>query len=236
MLNYDDELSPVEIPPHSSEAEQAVLCGVLHYPALISHVVGILQPEHFYRSAHQEIFRAMLTCFEQQIPIEPVAVGEALRSAGTLPQAGGLPYLYDLMIGANPNARVLDDYSLKYWTKILIELAKRREVMKLALEIRESAADPSQKHYLEEAENLLYIISETYNTEQEQAANALDEAIEQIEDELSRPNGVTGLSTGFSTLDNSTHGFQPWQLITVSARPGGGKSTFALNVMSHVVL
>ncbi|WP_303674831.1 replicative DNA helicase [Vampirovibrio chlorellavorus] len=236
MHDVETELQPIERLPHSVAVEQGILCGLLQYPALFPQVVGLLQPEHFYSNVHQAIFQAMLDCFEQQVPLEPIALTQALEVSGGLAMAGGSAYLYDLLLGSNPDVQVLNDASLKHWTKLLIDLARRREVILACQDIADSAAQRDQSTYLEEAENLLYLISETFPTDTMEAFDPIEEAIQQLEAETNSPNGVTGLSTGFPTLDNSTHGFQPWQLITVSARPGGGKSAFALNVACHVVL
>ncbi|WP_373531764.1 replicative DNA helicase [Vampirovibrio sp.] len=236
MHDFETTLQPIESLPHSVAVEQGVLCGLLQYPALFPQVVSLLQPEHFYSNAHQAIFRAMLNCFEQQVPLEPIALTHALEVSGSSAMAGGSAYLYDLLLGSNPDVQVLNDASLKHWSKLLIDLARRREVILACQDIAESATNRGEATYLEEAENLLYLISETFPTDTMEASDPVEEAIKQLEEEASSPNGVTGLSTGFPTLDNSTHGFQPWQLITVSARPGGGKSAFALNLACHVVL
>lgn len=237
MQNSVDEFLPEAImPPSSTDAEQAVLSGILNHPELMNHAVGVLQPEHFYRTAHQEIFSAMLACFEQGAPIEPVAVTDALKVADALEAAGGNSYVWDLCLGSNPNALVINSDSLIYWAKLLIDLARRRELIITCNDIQESARDRSHKAYLEEAESLLFLLSDTYPEVGEAQADPLDEAIASLEREINTPSGVTGLSTGFPTLDKSTHGFQPYQLITVSARPGGGKSAFAMNVASHVVM
>ena len=236
MHDVDELMPEVVLPPSSTDAEQAVLSGILQQPELITHAVGLLQPEHFYRSAHQEIFRAMLACFEQGAPIEPIAVTDALKVADTLDIAGGGSYVWDLILGVNPNAQAIDLVSFRYWAKQLIDLARRRELITACHDIQESAHDRANKAYQEEAENLLFLLSDAYPDVDEAQENPLDAAIASLEQEITSPKGVTGLSTGFPILDRSTHGFQPFQLITVSARPGGGKSAFALNVASHVVM
>ncbi len=233
----DPGLCQVEnlIPPNSTDVEQGILSGILQQPDLITHAVGVLQPEHFYRSAHVEIFRAMLTCFEQGAPIEPLALTDALKIADTLDIAGGGSYVWDLLI-KGAEVQVIDPTSFRYWAKQLIDLARRRELITACHDIQESAHDRANKAYQEEAENLLFLLSDAYPDVDEAQENPLDAALASLEQEITSPNGVTGLSTGFPILDKSTHGFQPFQLITVSARPGGGKSAFALNVASHVVM
>lgn len=226
-----------QLPPHNRDAEQAILCALLQTPDLLPHAVGILQPEHFYTSAHELIYRALLDCFERQAPIEPVAVTNALMVSGSLGVAGGGAYVWDLMIGSNPEISIINRESLRYWIKILIDDARRREMIAACYEMIESAHDRGDKHYLEQAENLMHLIGEAYpDISKVDSVNVLDGAMAQLQEEANAPGGVTGLSTGFRQLDRLTHGFQPWQLITVSARPGGGKSAFALNVAAHVVL
>ncbi len=237
MNDLDDSLLLDEVltTPRNIDAEQGVLCGILNQPELIASAIGLLKPEHFYTTAHAEIYRAMADCFERQAPIDPVTLGEALRVAGKLEQVGGASYLYELLIGANPNAQVMNDYSLRYYGRMLIDLSVRRNAIHAGHQLVESAQDISNAAYLSEAENLLFVLAESQTDQRQQSVDHLAQALAQIEEMATACNGVTGLSTGFPTLDATTHGFQPWQLITVSARPGGGKSAFALNVAMHVL-
>lgn len=237
-MNDTLELEHVpQLPPHSRDAEQAALSAFLQSPDLLQHAVGILQPEHFYTTAHVLIYKAMLDCFEQQAPIEPVAVADAMRRHGSLDAAGGSAYVWDLAIGSNPAVSIIDRASLLYWVNILIDAAKRRELIISCNDIIESAHDRNQRSYLEQAENLLFWVNEAFpDVSKPVNQNIIGSAMALLKEELQAPGGVTGLSTGFPSLDRITHGFQPFQLITVSARPGGGKSAFALNVALHVVL
>lgn len=226
----------LQLPPNHVELEQSILGGILEHPELISTAVGLLQPEHFYNSVHQQIFRCMLDCFAKQAPIEPNAMFKALQATGNLEAVTVKNYIVSIMLSGAGVSRVLDDYSLRYWSKQLIELARRRELITVCRDIQGSAFDMSNETYMQEAENLLFLMSQAYPEEEQKTIGVVEEAIATIEQELTAPNGLTGLSTGFASLDRITHGFQPYQLITVSARPGGGKSAFALNVASHVVL
>jgi len=226
-----------QLPPHSRDAEQAALSAILQNPDLLQQVIGILQPEHFYTQAHGHIYKAMADCFERQAPIEPVAVEDALRRHGSLDAAGGSGYVWELLIGSNPNVSIIDSKSLLYWVNIIVDDAKRRELINSCHDMIESAHDRNQKTYLEQAENLLFWVNEAFpDISKPSNPDVIGSAMASLMKELQAPGGVTGLSTGFSSLDRITHGFQPFQLITVSARPGGGKSAFALNVAVHVVL
>jgi replicative DNA helicase len=235
-MNIDEPVLESKLPPHSTDAEQAVLAGILQQPDLMNEAVGLLEPSHFYRSAHQEIYRALLEVFNQQVPLEPIAITNALQTFGTLDIAGGSSYLWDLCLSANENVQVINPESLHYWAKIIIDKARRRELIAACYEIQEAAHNSTCSDYMGQAENLLFILSEAYPSVRKADQNFTGDALSALETELTTPNGITGLSTGFPNLDKATHGFQPHQLITVSARPGGGKSAFALNVASHVVL
>lgn len=224
-------------PPNSRDAEQAALSAFLQNPELLEHAVGILQPEHFYTQAHGLIYKGMVECFELQAPIEPVAVADALRRGGSLDAAGGSGYVWDLLIGSNPNVSIINRQSLLYWVNILIDDARRRELINSCHDIVDSAHDRNEKTYLEQAENLLFWINEAFpDVTKPVNQDVIGSAMASLREEANAPGGITGLSTGFPSLDRITHGFQPFQLITVSARPGGGKSAFALNVAVHVVL
>lgn len=230
-------MDDIQIPPHSLDFEIGVLSGILHYPELMSQAVGILQPEHFYNPVHQKIFIGMLDCFAKQAPIEPGTISAEMAVSGELDRQTIQRYMLDLLLSGSMKASVIDAYSLKYWTKKLVDLARRRELITVCHDLRESAVDTTDSTYMEQAENLVFLLSQAYpDAEEPTSAGYVDEAMSTLQQELSAPNGLTGLSTGFYALDKATHGFQPYQLITLSARPGGGKSAFALNVASHVVL
>ncbi len=237
MTEQLEQESFAPLAPHSRDAEQAALSAFLQNPDLLQHAIGILQPEHFYTQAHGLIYKAMTDCFEQQAPIEPVAVSDALRRSGSLEAAGGSGYVWDLAIGSNPTVSIINRESLLYWVNILIDDAKRREMITACHEMIDSAHDRNQRTYLEQAENLLFWVNEAFpDISKPVNHNIIGSAMALLRAEANAPGGITGLSTGFSSLDRITHGFQPFQLITVSARPGGGKSAFALNVAVHVVL
>jgi len=233
MLN--DELGSL-FPPHNFDAENALLAGILSKPALIAQTVGLLRPEHFYSPSAGHAYSGMIACFESQVSIDPISLNDMLKQMGKLEAVGGAAYVFDLMLDSDPSVQVLDEGTLRYWMKRLIDLAQRRETIKTCELIQKSAHDISDKTYLQDAENLLFTLAESFPNQTSTSINPIDEAVLQLEAEASSPNGVTGLRTGFPTLDRITHGLQPWQLITVSARPGGGKSAFALNVACHVVM
>jgi replicative DNA helicase len=237
-MKLDNDLTDdmVLLPPHNLDAEQAILGGILSNPERITAVIGTLKPEHFYNTVNENAYRAMLDCFDAQLPLEPIAINDFLKQNGKLDAVGGAGYVFDLMLYSSASAPVLDEISLRYWTKRIIDLAQRRETIKACRLIEQNAQDISEKTYLQDAENLLFTLAESFPDQTSTSINPIDEAVLQLEAEASSPNGVTGLRTGFPTLDRVTHGLQPWQLITVSARPGGGKSAFALNVACHVVM
>lgn len=222
----------ITLPPRSLDAEQAILCALLQDAEMVQHAIGLLQPEHFYSTAHRLIYQACVECFSQQIPISVSALIQQLGPE--LQTAGGKVYLMDLLLGANQNAHIINTYSLKYWAKVVIDHAMRREVIEVCSEIQESAYDLSQNGYLDEAQNLLFFVSEAYKVEEEAKISPVDEAIEQLEKRLSSSSRITGLPTGYSVLDFKTGGLQPYQLVTIAARPGNGKSTAGLTIANHV--
>jgi replicative DNA helicase len=237
------DLYPLEdklpgILPHNMEVEQTILASILSRGYLFQYAAGWLDCLHFYQNAHQSIFQAMVELFAAQVPLDVVSVSTQLRETGMLEQAGGSAYIMDLALsGAGMDIEVGGEFTLRYHGKKIIDLAKRRETVKAAEEIAEQACDLSQRGYAETAQALLVNLTDAYQVEERiDTQQSIDSALDILQAELNAPNGVTGLSTGLPSLDRKTHGFQSHQLITLAARPGGGKSAMAMNIASHIAM
>lgn len=219
------------VPPHNLEAEEAVLGAILFSREAIADVLEILQPQDFYRPAHQRIFEAVVELYAQGEPADVVTVAESLRRKGVLDDVGGLPYVHTL-VSAVPSPS-----NAAHYARIVKETAVLRRLGEAGARISQLAYSPpgDLEETLDRAEQLLYGVLEKRTMEDFHPLRALlTENLEAIERLSARKSRVTGISTGFPELDSLTSGLQPSNLIIVAARPGAGKTSFVLNLARHV--
>ncbi len=236
----DIDTPGIDLPsfPHNLQAEQAVLCGILQNPGMVHIASTMLKPECFYMRSHQHIFTAAVACAQRGLSVDAfvVAIPDYLKSQGKLDAAGGSSYVIDLLDKIPDGVWITPD-SFEYWCSVLLDYARRRETLKYGYEVAELAQDTERTDYIEQAQTQLMTLQAEYSlNEPVNTGGMMDQALANIEDRLSRRDGVTGLKTGIPQLDWMTHGFQPGQLISLGARPGGGKSALGMNIATHVVI
>ncbi|MBY0404950.1 MAG: AAA family ATPase, partial [Cyanobacteria bacterium] len=234
-LDYVEE--EIQHPPHSIEAEQAVLSVILQYPDSIRKVVTQLKPDHFYRIPHQLIYQACLDCHRDQIPIDVVSIPLVLNEKKILSNVGGTSYINDLALKFNENLSTLSENGFKYWVKVLIDKHRRRELQILGHGFLELSCNEEEKAFVDLAQrNVMKWVQSCSMDQTVNTPEAIEEALKAIEDEMFSPTGVVGLSTGFKKLDDITHGWHKGNLIILGARTGTGKTAMALNLAVHLVL
>ncbi|TKB51395.1 replicative DNA helicase [Ferrimonas sediminicola] len=221
----------LKIPPHSIEAEQSVLGGLMLNNDVFDQVAERVVKEDFYSRSHQYIFAAMSLLLEGGHPLDLVTVSEELSRQGELDNVGGIPYLSDISRNTPSVANIVA------YAEIVRERAVVREMIKVANEIADAGFNPEGRDsaaLLDLAETKVFKIAESRanaNEGPENIKSILEKTVDKIEQLYSNPhNGVTGVSSGFSDLDKMTAGFQPSDLIIVAARPSMGKTTFAMNL------
>lgn len=232
------EVDGVKPPPHSLEAEQAVLGGLLMVPLAFDRIVGLVSETDFYTLDHRKIFRAISRLMEQSKAVDTITVAEFLQSHSELEAVGGLAYLVALVNGT-PGASNIVRYA-----EIVRERALMRRLISATTEIGDKVYSPggmNSRELVDFAQSRVMAISEqaTRNAGGPQHVAPVMEGVLQHIDELaSRTNksDVTGLPTGFDRLDNLTTGMQPGELIVIAARPAMGKTALALNIVEHVAL
>ena len=234
----DQKTEQVSIPPHSTEAEQAVLGGIMlsnqHWDGIAERVIA----EDFYTFAHKAIFQTMEELMRNQTPIDLITLDQALKAKGISDSVGGFAYLADLS-NNTPNA-----INILAYAEIVREKAILRELIAVGNRIAENSYSPKGKDIkmvLDEAEREVFAIAEkrTSSTEGPQnVLSVLESTIARIETlgKLENHNGVTGVTTGFVELDKKTAGLQPSDLIIVAARPSMGKTTFAMNLCENAAM
>ena len=237
MLKKDSRIEQLKVPPHSFEAEQSVLGGLMLDNEAWDRVAERLIERDFYSRPHRLIFQAMTRLVEQGLPIDLITLQEDLERRELLDDIGGFAYLVEIAKNT-PSAANIAAYA-----EIVRERAVVREMISVANEIAESGFDPQGRNagdLLDLAETKVFKIAEqrTSDTEGPQSLKTvLEKTVDKIEELFRTPhNGVTGVSSGYTDLDKMTAGFQRSDLIIVAARPSMGKTTFAMNLCEHAAL
>ncbi|MEQ6886792.1 replicative DNA helicase [Salicola sp. Rm-C-2C1-2] len=230
------QASRVKVPPHSIEAEQAVLGGLMLDNAGWELVEGLVTPGDFYRSEHRLIFHASERLIANDKPLDMVTVGEWLEQAGDLDACGGLEYLGQL-VEQTPGAANLRSYA-----EIVKERSILRQLVEVSGHIADSAFNPqgrSSAEILDAAESEVFQIAE-HQVQQSGGPRDINpilrETLERIESLFETEGGLTGLTSGFKDLDDITSGWQPSDLVIVAARPSMGKTAFAMNLVENMLM
>jgi len=220
----DASIESLRLPPHSVEAEQAVLGGLLLQNAAWDRIGDILSEADFYRADHRLLWRTVTRLIEDNKPADVLTVAESLKLSGELDGAGGIAYLNQIASGT-PSAANIRRYA---------ELVRDRSIMRKLAEIGTAIADSAYtpqgreaRQLLDEAETRILEIGETGGRSSESFAkmSALLADVMSRLDELHRnPNSVTGKATGFVDLDEMTTGLQDGDLIMIAGRPSMGKA------------
>lgn len=230
----DPGLALVEslLPPHSVEAEQAVLGGILFSPDAFNRVVEMVRPDDFYRGPHKHIFAAMTALYEKGEPIDVITVSEMLNDQETLEAAGGRSYIVDLAMSQATAENIA------YYAKIIRNKALLRQLITAGNDIS------SNSYSMQDAEEAIdFAQSRIFELAQQGLPNELThikailpDSFDQIEERCANPGSLMGVSTGFYDLDTYTSGMQKSDLIILAARPSMGKTAFCLNIATHVAL
>jgi replicative DNA helicase len=234
----DSALDAFKLPPHSVEAEQSVLGGLMLENTAWERIADLINEEHFYRADHRRIWKQIVRLIDAGKPADVVTVAEALESHNQLDEAGGLAYLAALAQNT-PSAA-----NIRRYAEIVRERAVLRKLVEVSGEISEAAFNPggrSANIILDEAEARIFEIKEAgaKTTQGFQAMQPLlMEVVTRIDELYNRdnPSEVTGIATGFADLDSKTSGLQPGDLIIVAGRPSMGKTAFSLNIAENVAL
>jgi replicative DNA helicase len=232
----DPEVARLKVPPHSREAEQAVIGGLLLDNGAWDTVSERITQADFYRKDHQLLFCAIADLVEKSQPYDVVTLSEWLATRNELEEAGGLSYLGDLAANT-PSAANISAYA-----DIVRERSVLRDMIRTGSEIASGAFNPqgrSAQELLERAEKLVYEIAERGNRDGSGFANIKDvlvNVMERIDELYQRGNPLTGVSSGFSELDDKTSGLQAGDLIIVAGRPSMGKTSFAMNVVENAAV
>jgi replicative DNA helicase len=221
-------------PPHNLEAERSALGGVLVKPSAFDEMATIVTADDFLLPAHREIFEAMLALDRRRVPIDVISLGDELKNRGSLPRLeNGQAYLIELA-NSVPTAE-----NIAHYARLVQEKATLRRLIAACAEIQSRAYGEfgDYEEFLDEAERLVFQVAQKNRRENAyRVGELMEEVLESIATRAAEKRRITGVPTGFHKLDEITAGLQPENLIIVAARPGVGKTSWALNVASHAAL
>jgi replicative DNA helicase len=234
----DPQIESLRIPPHSIEAEQSVIGGLLRDNAAWDRIADFMHAEDFYRYDHRIIFEQMVRLINAGKPADVITVYESLVQLGKAEDVGGLQYL-NAMAQNTPSAA-----NIRRYAEIVRDRGVLRQLITVADEVSGKAFNPQGaevKQILDEAESRIFAIAE-------QGARGaqgwlpvqplLTQVVERIDELYSRDTQgeVTGVPTGFIDLDKMTSGLQPGDLVIVAGRPSMGKTAFSVNIGENVAI
>jgi replicative DNA helicase len=216
--------------PQNIEAEQSVLAACMLNGEITEEVVLRLRPENFFRPAHALIFEAIMSLTNRQIPVDPISLADTLKAMGQLEAVGGRPYIAEL---------AGNTFALTSWERH-VDIVKRqsilRELVFAAAKINSLAYDAPDdvNEVVEEAEKTLFDVTEKrVSSTFRNMSDLVSEAYAEITRLSQQKDHMAGVPTGFKDVDDLFHGFRGGDLVILAARPGVGKTSFALNLATN---
>ncbi|OGT19603.1 MAG: replicative DNA helicase [Gammaproteobacteria bacterium RBG_16_57_12] len=234
--HYDEATAVLKLPPHSIEAEQSVLGGLMLDNSAWDQVADVITEEDFYRHDHRLIFNALTRLSERNDPFDVITLSEWLDNNNELVNAGGLAYL-GAVAKNTPSAA-----NIRAYANIVRERSILRQLIQVGTRITDSAFAPDGRNsveLLDNAERLVFEIAEQGARGKRgfrPIKELLVKAVERIDTLFEQDNPITGVPTGFTDFDELTSGMQAADLIIVAGRPSMGKTTFAMNIAEHAAI
>ena len=221
-----------KIPPQAIDLEEVVIGAMMIDKKGVDEIIDILNPDVFYKEAHQYIFEAIFKLFENSEPIDLLTVSTQLRKDGKLEIAGGDYYLVQLTQKVSSSAHI------EFHARIILQKYIQRSLIKISNEIIEESYDETTDVFdlLDMAESRLYEVTQgNIKRSTESAQSLVIQAKKKIQ-EISNKEGLSGIPSGFDKLDKLTSGWQPSDLIIVAARPGMGKTALTLSMARNMAV
>lgn len=228
-------VDPLKRPPHSVEAEQSIIGGLLLDNQVWDKISTKLCEADFYRTEHRILFKTIAALAKKSQPYDVITLLDALKSNNELEDAGGEAYLFELASNT-PSVANISAYA-----DIVREKSVHRQLIGVATEIADAAYNPlgrSVTELLDVAETRVFAIGEQTGGENgpESIKSVLVRAVEKIDALYHSGDAITGLPTGLTDLDEMTSGLQPSDLVIVAGRPSMGKTTLVMNMAEHAAI
>ena len=234
--SFDSATEALKVPPHSIEAEQAVLGGLMLENSAWDQIADVVSEDDFYRRDHRLIFRAITELAARSTPFDVITLSEQLAGINELDNTGGLAYLGGLAKNTPTAANI------KAYATIVRERSILRQLIRTGTEIANNAFNPEGRdsaELLDHCEKLVFEIAERGARGKRGFVSIKDllvKAVDRIETLFQLDNPITGIPTGFNDFDEMTSGLQKSDLIIVAGRPSMGKTTFAMNLAEHAAI
>ena len=222
-----------KLQPQAIDLEKAVLGALMIDNESLSDAIDSLQEEYFYKSEHQKIFAAIVNLFNKTQPVDILTVSEELKRMNQLEDIGGLVYISEL------TNNITSSSNTEYHARIIAEKFIKRSLISISNNIIGDAFDDSVDIFdlLNKAEEKLFTVTEgTLRKSYDKMSTLIKGALENIETLRNKEDGLSGIPSGFSNLDKITSGFQNSDLIICAARPGMGKTAFALTMTRNIAI
>ncbi len=232
-MDYSDTMQMGKVMPHSMELEEAVLGAILIDKNALPAVLDLLREEVFYKPAHQKIYDIIIDLFQRSQVIDVLTVHNELKKKKLLDEVGGANYIIDL------SNKVGSAANIEFHARILVQKFIQRELIRVSSDVIKDSYEDAKDVFelLDDAEKSLFdITDQNLNTAYESLGGLAVKVQKEIEEISNKDEAVTGISTGFEELDNILLGWQPSDLIILAARPGMGKTAFALSLARNAAL
>ena len=231
----DDQIKNLKLPPHSIEAEQSLLGGLLIDNSALDQINDIVSPKDFYRQDHRLIFTHINEILNLDNPADVITVAESLEKKSELASVGGIAYLGSLAENMPSVANI------RGYAKIIRDNSVLRNLISVGSDIVEGAFSPQGKDaqaLLDEMEQKLFSIAELESNRlgYKDFQKVIAEVVRSLEERGQNPGTVTGLPTGFTDLDKLTTGLHGGELVIIAGRPSMGKTALAMNIAESCVL
>ena len=229
------KIDSLKVPPHSIEAEQSILGGLMIDNQAWDKIADRLSDVDFYRSDHRLVFNAIFSLVNRSKPFDVITLAEELKTKGNLDKIGDDTYLFELVNNTPSSANIAA------YADIVREKSTLRRLIGVANELTENVYNPDGREsaeLLDEAERSVFSIANerSHGDGAKSIKKLLVGTIERIDTLFHSKESITGLSTGFTDLDEKTSGLQPADLIVVAGRPSMGKTAFAMNIAEYAAI
>ncbi|MDL2251925.1 replicative DNA helicase [Odoribacter sp. OttesenSCG-928-J03] len=222
-----------KLPPQATDLEEAVLGALMLEKDSFAVIGDLLKPECFYKDAHQRIFRAVYQLYINDEPVDTLTVSEKLKKEGDLEHVGGYYYLAQL------TNRVASAAHIEFHARIIVQKYIQRKLIGVCTELQEMAYDDATDvaDLIDKAQKNVFDIADgNIKKETMEIAPIIQEAIAGIEAASKRTDGISGIPSGFTALDEVTSGWQKSDLIVIAARPAMGKTAFVLSMARNMAV
>lgn len=220
------------VPPHSLEAEEAVLGAMLLDAQALPKVMEILNESNFYSLTNQKIYRAILTLFGENVTADLVTVTDSLKQNKMLEDIGGPEYLSNLV------ANVLTTANVEHHARVILDKAIKRSIIQTSMEMLKKSFEDSQAaaELVDYAQNSVFQIKETGLRKEPVHIRSYITKILETAEAMRGERMITGIETGYYKLDEMTSGFQKGDFVVIAGRPSMGKTAFVLNIAAYAAI